>query len=535
MLNKTINGYTIKRKLGEGGMAEVWYAENEIGKPAAIKVLKTKFCADETIVERFQNEAKVMVKLSHPYIRQVYDYALLDGQPCIVMEYLEGDDLKARLKKSERFDDKRLHMWWNQLVKALNYTHQQGVIHRDIKPSNIFIDKLDNVRLMDFGIAKIEEYGGHTQTGVAMGTRIYMSPEQVRDPKRVTASTDAYSLAVTFVHLLTGKVPYDSTSSSDFDIQMAIVQQPLDLSALPNEWSGFLQPYLDKSPDTRAKLKTFDTLGASASKIQSASQGDETMLESSEAAMQGLSSLQDRIKAKESVIVKRNEQINQLQSSLLSLESKLKSSKDSENSVSRELKETKLSLEKAQEKISSLNIIYIMIIIALTIATISLAVSKREFNNKISELSYQIDNLRLKNNSLEDKNDNLSNMLEKVSKSNPIVVSSVDVKNDGEEYGTTIYSRNTTYLNPRIKGFSLIDGIVQVQVRLYTPYGLSRGTSSPSGCSYQSDLYLTKNESFDIELIGWGGEKKGHWDPGKYRYEIWYQGKCIASKSFTIH
>ena len=535
MLNKTINGYTIKRKLGEGGMAEVWYAENGIGKPAAIKVLKTKFCADETVVERFQNEAKVMVKLNHPYIRQVYDYALLDDQPCIVMEYLEGSDLKARLKKGERFDEKRLRTWWNQLVAALNYTHQQGIIHRDIKPSNIFIDKLDNVRLMDFGIAKIEEYGGHTQTGVAMGTRIYMSPEQVRDPKRVKACTDVYSLAVTFVHLLTSKTPYDTTTNSDFDIQMAIVQQPLDLSGLPNDWRIFLQPYLEKTPEKRPGLKAFATVKSSASLTQNVSVDDETLVDTSSVDLLGLKSLQDKIKSKDSVIKQRGEQIDQLHSSVSSLESQLKSSKESENSVSRELKETKQSLEKAQEKISSLNIIYIMIIIALTIATISLAVSKKELANETSELSYKIDNLRSKNNSLEEKNSNLSHILEKVSKNNPIIVSSVEVKNKNQEYGSEIYSRNTTYLYPRIKGFSLIDGTAKVQVKLYTPSGLSRGKGSPSSCSFQSDLYLTKNESFYSGLEGWGGDKKGQWPPGKYRYEIWYQGKCIGSKSFTIH
>jgi len=279
MINKTINGYTIKRPLGEGGMAEVWYAENKIGNPAAIKFLKKKFCEDENVVARFENEAMVMVKLSHTYIRRVYDYDKVDGRPCILMEYLEGDDLKARLLKGERFSDDRLQKWWDQLADALNYTHQQGIIHRDIKPSNIFIDKHDNVKLMDFGIAKIEEYGGHTQTGVAMGTRIYMSPEQVRDPKRVKAATDSYSLAVTFVHLLTGKVPYDTTNSSDFDIQTAIVTEPLGLSALSTEWRNFLQPYLAKKPEDRPELREFTTTTASPKKGKPTSD-DETFLES---------------------------------------------------------------------------------------------------------------------------------------------------------------------------------------------------------------------------------------------------------------
>ena len=279
MLNKTINGYTIKRKLGEGGMAEVWYAENRIGKPAAVKILHPDLALNSSIVERFINEAKVMVKLDHPNIRQVYDYDEIEGRPCIIMEYLEGDDLKARLVKGDRFSDDRLQKWWDQLTDALNYTHQQGVIHRDIKPSNIFIDKHGNVKLLDFGIAKIEENSGHTQTGVAMGTRIYMSPEQVRDPKRVKAATDSYSLAVTFVHLLTGKAPYDTTTSSDFDIQTAIVTEPLDLRALPIVWRNFLQPYLEKKPEERPELREFTATTASPNKEMHTSD-DETIVES---------------------------------------------------------------------------------------------------------------------------------------------------------------------------------------------------------------------------------------------------------------
>lgn len=255
---KTINGYTLQRQLGVGGMAEVWLAENKIGKKSAVKLLLPKFCNDENIVERFENEAKVMVQLEHPFIRQVFDYDQLDGSPCILMEYLEGGDLKAMMKQGHRFSDQELEKWWNQMVQALNYTHSLHIVHRYIKPSNIFIDKHGNVRLMDFGIAKNNEGGSGTLTGSTLGTRIYMSPEQVKDPKRVDYRTDLYSLAVTFVHLLTGKAPYDSTSSSDFEIQMNIVMKPLDLSNVRNPWKGFLEPYLEKDPDKRPALNVFD-------------------------------------------------------------------------------------------------------------------------------------------------------------------------------------------------------------------------------------------------------------------------------------
>lgn len=260
MKGKTINGFELKHQLGVGGMAEVWYAENRIGKKAAVKLLLKKFCNDDVIVARFFNEAKVMVKLEHPNIRQVYDYGEIDERPCIVMEYLDGDDLKGMMKNGVCFSDEELKKWWNQMVQALNYTHSIGVVHRDIKPSNIFIDRTGNIKLLDFGIAKINDSGSGTLTSSTLGTRIYMSPEQVKDPKRVDYHSDIYSLAVTFVHLLTGKAPYDCTTDSDFEIQLNIVTKPLDISALPHRWHVFLAPYLEKEPKNRPELTEFKAI-----------------------------------------------------------------------------------------------------------------------------------------------------------------------------------------------------------------------------------------------------------------------------------
>ena len=257
MQGKTINGFTLQRLLGTGGMAEVWYAENKIGKKAAVKLLLPKFCADEVVKERFHTEAKVMVALNHSNIRQVYDYGELEGRPTIVMEYLDGSDLKARMKQGQRFTQEELVKWWNQMVDALNYTHGQDIVHRDIKPSNIFVDAEGNAKLLDFGIAKVRDSISATQTEQKLGTLMYMSPEQVRDPKRVGAASDAYSLAVTFVHLLTGKPPYDSSTDSDYDIQESIVRRPLDLSDVPLGWRDFLAPYLEKDPEKRPALQHY--------------------------------------------------------------------------------------------------------------------------------------------------------------------------------------------------------------------------------------------------------------------------------------
>ena len=239
-------------------MAEVWYAENEIGKPAAVKILNENLSRNTQIVERFHNEALVMVKLDHPNIRQVYGYGYIGNRHCIIMEYLDGDDLEALLKSGRHFTDEEVRRWWNQTVDALNYTHAMDIVHRDIKPSNLFLDKKGNIKLLDFGIAKVKESMSMTRTGMTMGTLMYMSPEQVKDPKRVGVKSDVYSLAVSFVHLLTGKPIYDNETSSEYDIQVSIVTQPVDLSSLPAAWQGFLAPYLEKDPDKRPALRHFE-------------------------------------------------------------------------------------------------------------------------------------------------------------------------------------------------------------------------------------------------------------------------------------
>ena len=262
MQGKTINGYTLERPLGKGGMAEVWYAENEIGMKGAVKIMSEELSHNAQMKERFLNEAKVMVKLDHPNIRKVLGYGSIDDRPAIIMEYLDGNDLKARMKSGQRFTEEELERWWNQLADALNYTHAQDIVHRDIKPSNIFVDQRGNAKLLDFGIAKVTDTTSGTQTGSTLGTRIYMSPEQVKDPKRVGPKSDVYSLAVSFVHLLSGKAPYDSTNSSDYDIQVSIVNDPVDMSKVPDAWRGFLAPYLQKNPDQRPALRHFEAVAA---------------------------------------------------------------------------------------------------------------------------------------------------------------------------------------------------------------------------------------------------------------------------------
>ena len=257
MQDKEIIGFKIRDFLGKGGMSEVWYAENSIGKTAAVKVLKKGYSDNKQVVERFKKEALVMVKLQHhPSICQVIHYEEIDGRPCIVMEYLKGQDLSSRMNQGTRFDEGQLQQWWNQLIDALNYTHQQDIVHRDIKPSNIFLTDNNEIKLIDFGIAKVRDSIEETATNIRLGTILYMSPEQVVGSKTLDYRSDIYSLAVTFWHLLTGDAPYD-TNSSDFEILTKIVNEPLSFDNIPPDWAQFLAPYLDKDPKKRPELRKF--------------------------------------------------------------------------------------------------------------------------------------------------------------------------------------------------------------------------------------------------------------------------------------
>jgi len=253
MLNSTINGYTIKRLLGKGGMAEVWYVENRLGKPAAIKLMLPKFLGEEQVIKRFETEARAMVQLNHPNIRQVFDYGEYEDRPFIIMEYLEGKDLSDYIHEGKKAGEAELKSWWRQCLEALSHTHAQGIIHRDIKPSNIFLCNTGTIKLLDFGISKIKDEISITNTGQGLGTLLYMSPEQILDPKRVTAYTDIYSLAISFVHLIQGRSPFIDTDSA-FKLQQQIASGQPDLSSIGAEWLKVLKPCLDINTTRRPQI-----------------------------------------------------------------------------------------------------------------------------------------------------------------------------------------------------------------------------------------------------------------------------------------
>lgn len=228
LIGQSIGNYTLQSSLGEGGMAEVFLAKNNLGKRFTVKVLKPELFGKAAIRQRFVNEAQMMLSLEHAHIRQVIDFYEDSTLMAIVMEYLDGQDLGAYIETHGPATEKQAIDWLRQILPAFSYTHEQDIVHRDVKPSNIFLTKNGTLKVLDFGIAKIIDSNlSLTGTNSKMGTPMYMSPEQIQTPKEVDYRTDVYSLGVMLYVLLTGKQPYDDSTDSEYWIQTQIVNEPL--------------------------------------------------------------------------------------------------------------------------------------------------------------------------------------------------------------------------------------------------------------------------------------------------------------------
>ena len=253
MINTTIGKYKIIRLIGEGGMASVYEAEHEmLGTKVAIKVLNPILSANTQIKERFRNEAKVMASLNHPNITKVIDYDERDQGLSITMELLNGEDLSQKIKRDGPLSENEVVNIFTQILSAFQYAHEEGVIHRDIKPSNIFILPNGQVKILDFGIAKLFGQGNEmTQTGTQMGTPVFMSPEQVKGEKSIDHRSDIYSLGVTLFFAINGKPPYDADNASQFDIFNKIVYESLPATSAYGYFNDLVNKACQKERDNR--------------------------------------------------------------------------------------------------------------------------------------------------------------------------------------------------------------------------------------------------------------------------------------------
>ncbi|HKY24252.1 MAG TPA: Stk1 family PASTA domain-containing Ser/Thr kinase [Gaiella sp.] len=214
--------YRLERKLGSGGMADVWLAEDqELGRKVAIKMLHERYANDVQFVERFRREATHAAGLSHPNVVSIYDRGEAEGSYFIVMEYVEGRTLKELIVTRGPCPVPVAVSYTRQVLAALRYAHRNGIVHRDIKPHNVLVDHEGRVNVADFGIARAGS-SQMTEAGSIIGTAQYLSPEQARGAP-VDESSDLYSTGIVLYELLTGKVPF--TGETPVEIAMKHLQQ----------------------------------------------------------------------------------------------------------------------------------------------------------------------------------------------------------------------------------------------------------------------------------------------------------------------
>jgi serine/threonine protein kinase len=203
------NRYRLLRKLGAGGMGSVWLAHDQsLDSHCAVKLVDPEKAANEEVRVRFEREAKAAAQIRGANVVDIFDHGIFDGIPFIVMEYLEGEDLGARLERVGKLDLDQTYQVIGQVARALVRAHAAGIVHRDLKPENIFLvpgDDAEVAKVLDFGIAKHEQYsllGKTTKTGSFMGTPYYMSPEQARG-KSIDWRSDLWALGVIVFQCLT--------------------------------------------------------------------------------------------------------------------------------------------------------------------------------------------------------------------------------------------------------------------------------------------------------------------------------------------
>jgi eukaryotic-like serine/threonine-protein kinase len=245
--------YRIQRKLGAGGMADVYLAEDqELGRRVAIKILNGRHANDAQFIERFRREAKNAAALNHPNIVSIYDRGEAEETYYIAMEFLDGRTLKELIVGHGAAPVRVAIEYARQILSALRFAHRHGIVHRDIKPHNVLVDGEGRIKVTDFGIARAGT-SQMTETGSIVGTAQYLSPEQAKGGE-VDQRSDLYSLGVVLYELLTGKTPFEGDTPVEIAMKhlSATPKPPSELRKdIPPELDMIVLRALAKDPDAR--------------------------------------------------------------------------------------------------------------------------------------------------------------------------------------------------------------------------------------------------------------------------------------------
>lgn len=251
----TVGHYILLHELGKGGMGKVFLAQHmHTQRHVVIKLLLPEYAQNEMLVQRFYAEARILAELDHPAIVRLYDFAIENGTPYLVMEYVRGTSLESILEEQ---GPNPLGLAWayeylKPIFQALSYIHAKDIVHRDIKPSNIMILPDGGAKLLDFGIAKaLDADYKLTQTGTQVGTVLYMAPEQIQGAK-VTPATDLYAMGLILYQCAFGCYPWEWQGKTLFQIYQMLLAEPPPIPAYaPSSQVAFFQRALAKSPMDR--------------------------------------------------------------------------------------------------------------------------------------------------------------------------------------------------------------------------------------------------------------------------------------------
>ncbi len=249
LVGMCLNGrYRLDAQIGAGGMSTVYRAfDMTLERQVAVKLMHREIASDSDQLERFRREARSVAQLSHPHIVGVIDAGEEDGRPYIVLEYVEGETLKDRIRRMGRLPIDEAIAYSIEIARALGAAHGQAIVHRDIKPQNVLVDEEGSAKVTDFGIARSLEEEGLTADGRVLGTTDYVSPEQALGHD-VDGQSDIYSLGVVLYEMLTGDVPFHG--ENQVSVAMKHVREDLpDVQVLRPEVSARLAAVLDRMTD----------------------------------------------------------------------------------------------------------------------------------------------------------------------------------------------------------------------------------------------------------------------------------------------